>query len=114
MFSDKNGEFDSPLSTPRLPSLIALRSFEAAARLENFSRAAVELHITHGAVSRAVRLLEEDLGVLLFERRSQRVYLTDAGRTLARAANEGVRYHTADCRFAPLRRTSAAAMGAVL
>jgi len=89
MFSDKKGEFDSPLSTPRLPSLIALRSFEAAARLENFSRAAVELHITHGAVSRAVRLLEEDLGVLLFERRSQRVYLTDAGRTLARAANEG-------------------------
>lgn len=62
------------VTSPRLPSLIALRSIEAAARLENFSRAAAELHITHGAVSRAVRLLEDELGVLLFERRSRRVF----------------------------------------
>ncbi|EJV1072430.1 TPA: LysR family transcriptional regulator [Klebsiella michiganensis] len=89
MFPDKVGESDSPLSFPRLPSLIALRSFEAAARLENFSRAAAELHITHGAVSRAVRLLEEDLGVLLFERRNRRVFLTDAGHTLAIAVGKG-------------------------
>ena len=41
------------------PSLLALRCFEAAARLEHFSRAADELHLTHGAVSRAVRLLED-------------------------------------------------------
>jgi len=89
MFPDKVGDSDSPLSFPRLPSLIALRSFEAAARFENFSRAAAELHITHGAVSRAVRLLEEDLDVLLFERRNRRVYLTDAGRTLASAVSQG-------------------------
>lgn len=90
MFSDKDGEPGSPLASPRLPSLIALRSFEAAARLENFSRAAAELHITHGAVSRSVRLLEDELGVLLFERRSRRVFLTDAGSTLARAVGEGL------------------------
>lgn len=90
MFSDKDRESGSPLLSPRLPSLIALRSFEAAARLENFSRAAAELHITHGAVSRAVRLLEDELGVLLFERRSRRVFLTDAGHRLARAVGEGL------------------------
>lgn len=89
MFSDKNGEPGSQLVFSRLPSLIALRSFESAARLENFSRAAEELHLTHGAVSRAVRLLEDDLGVLLFERRSRRVFLTDAGRMLALAVGEG-------------------------
>ena len=77
MISDKNGELNSPLSAGRLPSLLALRSFEVAARLENFSHAARELHITHGAVSRAVRLLEDELGVQLFERRSRRVFLTD-------------------------------------
>ncbi len=87
MFSDKIGEPDSHGS--RLPSLLALRCFEAAARLENFSRAADELHLTHGAVSRAVRLIEDDLGIALFERRSRRVYLTGAGRTLAQAVNSG-------------------------
>ncbi len=90
MFSDSNGEPDSPSTDVRLPSLLALRCFEAAARLENFSRAAAELHLTHGAVSRAVRLLEDELGVALFERRSQRVFLTDAGRTLARAVGNGL------------------------
>lgn len=74
----------------RLPSLLALRCFEAAARLENFSRAAQELHLTHGAISRAVRLLEQDLGVVLFERRRQRVFLNEAGRKLARAVTEGL------------------------
>ena len=90
MISDINGESESPLNDERLPSLLALRCFEAAARLENFSRAAAELYLTHGAVSRAVRLLEDELGVALFERRSRRVFLTDAGRTLARAVCEGM------------------------
>ena len=90
MFSDKNGESGSPPPATRLPSLLALRCFEAAARLENFSRAAAELHLTHGAVSRAVRLLEDELGVALFERRNRRVFLTDAGRTLARAVGNGL------------------------
>jgi DNA-binding transcriptional LysR family regulator len=90
MFSDKYSEPDSQLADARLPSLLALRCFEAAARLENFSRAADELNLTHGAVSRAVRLLEDELGVTLFERRSRRVFLTDAGRTLARAVGDGL------------------------
>ncbi|MGE9552987.1 LysR family transcriptional regulator [Erwinia amylovora] len=90
MFSDKVGEPASPSSLSRLPSLMALRNFEAAARLENFSRAAAELHVTHGAVSRAVRLLEDELGVLLFERRSQRVFLTEDGHTLASAVGKGL------------------------
>ena len=48
--------------TRRLPSLKALRAFEAAARLGSFSRAAAELGVTHGAVSHQIRALEEELG----------------------------------------------------
>src|SRR2546422_2969213 len=66
-----------------LPPLSALRPFEAAARLESFSRAAEELHITHGAVSHQVRALEEHLGTALFSRQGKRVALTAAGRTFA-------------------------------
>lgn len=40
MISDKDGELKSPINSARLPSLLALRCFEAAARLEHFSRAA--------------------------------------------------------------------------
>jgi LysR family transcriptional regulator, glycine cleavage system transcriptional activator len=67
----------------RLPPLSALRPFEAAARLESFSRAADELHITHGAVSHQVRALEEHLGAPLFARHGKRVALTAAGRLFA-------------------------------
>ncbi|BAP42652.1 LysR family transcriptional regulator [Pseudomonas sp. StFLB209] len=90
MFSDRNGESDSPFCDTRLPSLLALRCFEADARHENFTKAATELHLTHGAVSRAVRLLEDELGLALFERRSRRVFLTQAGRKLARAVGDGL------------------------
>jgi LysR family transcriptional regulator, glycine cleavage system transcriptional activator len=72
-----------------LPSLQALVCFEAAARLESFSRAAESLHVTHGAVSRAVKVLEEDLGVQLFERRNRRVFLSPDGEKLAEAVREG-------------------------
>ena len=90
MISDQNGELDSQSIRTNLPSLMALRCFEVAARHENFSRAADELCLTHGAVSRAVRLLEDDLGVTLFERRSRRVFLTEAGRKLAQAVHDGL------------------------
>jgi len=84
----------------RFPPLSALRPLEAAARLESFSRAAEELHLTHGAVSRQVRALEEHLGTRLFARHGKRVSLTPAGRAfaerirgaldeIARAADEG-------------------------
>jgi LysR family glycine cleavage system transcriptional activator len=67
----------------RLPPLSALRPFEAAARLESFSRAGDELHLTHGAVSRQVRALEDHLGTELFSRHGKRVALTSAGRAFA-------------------------------
>lgn len=89
MNANDKGDSKSPVYDTRLPSLLALRCFESAARLESFARAAAELHLTPGAISRAVRLLEEDLGVELFERRSRRVYLTEAGKHLAKAVSEG-------------------------
>ena len=67
----------------RFPPLSALRPFEAAARLESFSRAAEELSLTHGAVSHQVRALEEYVGVPLFARHGKRVALTSAGRGFA-------------------------------
>jgi len=63
----------------RLPPLNALRAFEAAARHESFSAAAEELHVTHGAISHQVKALEEWLGILLFERRTRAVRLTEPG-----------------------------------
>src|SRR5262245_22292368 len=64
----------------RLPSLNALRAFEAAARHQSFARAAGELHVSEGAISRHVKLLEEELGLPLFIRRARRVELTEAVR----------------------------------
>ena len=65
-----------------LPSLIALRAFEAAARLGSFQAAAQTLHLTPSAVSHQIRSLETDFGQPLFLRRHRRVELTDAGRRL--------------------------------
>jgi LysR family glycine cleavage system transcriptional activator len=64
----------------RLPPLNALRSFEAAARYENFTRAAEELHVTQSAVSQQVKALEAQIGVKLFNRERQRLKITPAGR----------------------------------
>jgi LysR family transcriptional regulator, glycine cleavage system transcriptional activator len=62
-----------------LPPLNALRAFEAAARHLSFKQAAHELHVTAGAVSQQVRLLEQRLGVKLFERLTRQVILTPVG-----------------------------------
>src|SRR5438105_7344161 len=67
----------------RLPPLNALPSFEAAARHLSFSRAAAELSLTHGAVSRAVRNLEDHLGVQLMIRATRSVRLTPVGASFA-------------------------------
>src|SRR5882757_10688523 len=64
----------------RLPALNALKSFEAAARHESFTRAAEELCVTQGAVSHQVKALEQELGVKLFNRERQRLLITQAGR----------------------------------
>lgn len=70
------------MNPDRLPSLSALRAFEAAARLQSVSRAAEALHVTHGAVSRQIRTLEQDLGVSLFARQGRGLVLTAAGLRL--------------------------------
>ncbi|RZI43387.1 transcriptional regulator GcvA [Herbaspirillum sp. HC18] len=69
----------------RLPNLAALRAFEAAARHGNFSRAAEEIHVTHGAISHQVRALEEELGVALFARHGKRIAITPEGERFATA-----------------------------
>lgn len=65
-----------------LPSLNALRAFEATARLNSVSKAAEYLHVTHGAVSRQLKVLEAELGVALFEKDGRGLKLTDAGARL--------------------------------
>ncbi|WP_444944319.1 LysR substrate-binding domain-containing protein [Microbulbifer sp. ZKSA006] len=73
---------------PSLPSLNALKVFDAAARLGSFKRAAEELFITPTAVSHQIKSLEESLGKLLFERKTRAVLLTSEGRLLAQATSQ--------------------------
>jgi DNA-binding transcriptional LysR family regulator len=67
---------------PPLPSLNALRAFEATARHRSISRAAVELGVTHGAVSRQIKLLEEVMGVSLLMRGTKESVPTRDGEKL--------------------------------
>jgi len=67
---------------PRLPPLNAIKAFEAAARLGSFTRAAEELSVTHGAISRQIRLLEDWLGMRLFVRTSRNAVPTQTGADL--------------------------------
>lgn len=67
----------------RLPSLPALRAFEATARHASLRLAAQELHVTHGAVSHQIKFLQEMLGVQLMERQGRGIALTPAGQRLA-------------------------------
>lgn len=66
-----------------VPSMSALATFEAAARLCSFTNAAAELGVTQAAVSRQIKLLEDDLNIRLFVRANRRVVLTEAGAALA-------------------------------
>jgi LysR family glycine cleavage system transcriptional activator len=67
-------------------ALATLRFFEAAARLESFTRAATELSITQGAVSHHVKYLEDFLGCKLFFRLPKQIKLTDEGKKFAEVA----------------------------
>ncbi|WP_371355097.1 LysR family transcriptional regulator [Pseudomonas chlororaphis] len=71
-----------------LPPLNALRAFEATARLNSVSQAAEQLHVTHGAVSRQLKVLEEHLGVSLFVKEGRGLKLTDAGVRLRDASSD--------------------------
>jgi LysR family glycine cleavage system transcriptional activator len=62
-----------------LPSLAALEAFESAARHRSFTRAALDLHVTQGAISRQIQALEEHLGVPLFFRIRKRISPSPAG-----------------------------------
>lgn len=65
-----------------LPPLHSFRVFESVARLGNLAAAAVELHVTTGAVSQQVKALQNSLGVELFEKRGRQLVLTPSGREL--------------------------------
>lgn len=74
----------------KLPNLNALRSFDAAARSQNFRVAALELHVTQGAVAQQVRALEADLGVRLFTRHARGLTLTEAGKRYHRPISKAL------------------------
>lgn len=71
-----------------LPPLNALKAFEATARLNSVSKAAESMSVTHGAVSRQLKLLEEHLGIALFVKQGRGLKLTDAGSRLRDASAE--------------------------
>ena len=75
-------EKKSPLERSGLPPLNAIRAFEAAARRGSFAEAAAHLNVTHWAVGKQIRALEDWFGVPLFERRARGVALTDEGAEL--------------------------------
>jgi LysR family glycine cleavage system transcriptional activator len=91
----------------QMPSLTAVRAFEAAAHHGSFTKAAEDLAVTQGAVSRQIRSLEAFLGVALFWRFTRRVVLTDAGKQYQQAivrAFDAVEQATARLRSAGSRR----------
>jgi len=101
-------------SRTRLP-LTALRSFEAAARLLSFKAAAEELRVTPTSVSNQIRQLEADWGCPLFVRKTRRVVLTDAGRSLSRVlsrAFDDIRAEV-DAHISTNRRTVTLAVGPI-
>lgn len=90
-----------------LPSLQAMKALEAAVRWQSFSQAAKELHLTHGAISRQIRQLENALGRPLFYRQGNAMRPTEAARSLA----QSVRTHLAalSAAFAAARPDAAGA-----
>lgn len=72
-----------------IPSLSALRAFEAAARQKSFSAAARELNVTHAAIAQHVRALEDHFGQPLMERSGRSMAVTAAGRRLAQDLGDG-------------------------
>ena len=73
-----------------LPKLLGLQAFEATARLGSVSRAASELCLTQGAVSRQIQALETQVGVPLFVRSKKRLILTEAGAGYLHDVRDGL------------------------
>lgn len=74
----------------RAPKLQHIKMFDAAARHLNFRLAAEELNLTQGAVAQAVRALEADLGVMLFDRRARGLSFTETGRRYHADTSKGL------------------------
>ena len=72
----------------RLPPLTSIRYFEATARHLSLTKAAVELQVTHSAISHQIKALEEWLGVPLFRRLNRSIVLTEAGQAYVRPVRE--------------------------
>lgn len=70
----------------RLPTLSALKAFEAVARRGSMKEASSELHVTPGAISQLVRKLEDELSIKLFERKNRELALTEDGVRLSEGA----------------------------
>ena len=78
---------NSPQSKKLLPSTSMLAAFDAAARTNSFTKAANELALTQGAISRQVNALEKQLTLKLFHRNKQNISLTEAGKVYAKEVN---------------------------
>lgn len=72
----------------KLPSLKSLRVFESVARNNSFRKAADELCVTHSAVSHQIKLLEDELGLYLFQRNGRSISLTEDGEELYPTVNQ--------------------------
>lgn len=79
------------MSRTRLPAMQCLQAFDAVARHGSVVKAAQALHLTHGAISHAVKGLEDSLGVRLFAREGRGIRLTEAGRKFALRVGECLR-----------------------
>ncbi|MFV0297577.1 MAG: LysR substrate-binding domain-containing protein [Hyphomicrobiaceae bacterium] len=102
------------MSTRRLPPMHAIRAFEAAARHLSMTRAADELAVTPGAISRHIRALETEMETALFLRRSTGLVLTNAGEALAvvsRDALDGIATAVSGLKLRRFRRLSVGAFG---
>lgn len=86
---DTRRSWPMPNGSKRLPSLISLSYFEAAARTRSFATAAKELHVTPAAISHQIKALEEHLGVELFVRHHRKVDLTPAAKGALPSLQEG-------------------------
>jgi DNA-binding transcriptional LysR family regulator len=76
------------MARPALPSLSRLRAFEAYGRAKSMTRAADELGVTHGAVSRQIKVLEAEVGAALLQGPRHRLELTAAGARFAAALSD--------------------------
>jgi LysR family glycine cleavage system transcriptional activator len=82
------------MSRDRLPPLNAIRAFEAAARLGSYVAAAHALHVTQPAIGRHVKILEDWVGIRLFDRNARGVTLTAAGQLYYKATSQALQILT--------------------